>query len=319
MHYTDYYATLGLNQTASPQEIRKAYRRLAKDYHPDTHPGDRFAEKNFKDLNEAYEVLGDEQKRSRYDQLSAHWSQYQHFEQPDEPAQEPARERTKGPRGDELFDLNFSDFFETFFGEQSNAFWHQHAPAPAGTEPPLDEPPESAAEEAPAQDADLSYFAEITLEEALSGTRRRIQVRENQELRNIDVKIPSGVVEGSRVRVGGRSGNYYLEIRLLPHPVFEAEGRQLRVKVSAEEYQALLGDRLKVPTLTGSVQMKIPAGSQNGQIFRIRGQGLAQLRQPDKRGDLLVQLDVKIARDLSEAERELIERFRDLRQARSRV
>lgn len=355
MRYTDYYATLGIGQSASEQEIRKAYRRLAKDYHPDTHPGDRAAEQKFKELNEAYEVLGDRQKRVRYDQLGAHWNQYQQDldAEPDTGPKE--RRRQKPDQGAEIFDLNFSDFFEAFFSDQANAFWDQHgsgktaapeekakkakaeakdtpkdgakskeakdtakdaAKEPAGKAGAKSKStPESEPESESAQ-PDLQYLSEISLEESLSGTKRRIQVREDRELRTIEVKIPAGVKDGSKVRVGSSVGNFFLEIKLKPHPVFSVEGKHLRAGVSAHEYEALLGSLLTVPTLTGTVQMKIPPGSQGGQTFRIRGQGLPDLRQPEQRGDLLVSLEIKIAKNLSEEERSLIEKFKALRQAK---
>lgn len=364
MRYTDYYATLGIGQSASEQEIRKAYRRLAKDYHPDTHPGDRAAEQKFKELNEAYEVLGDRQKRQRYDQLGAHWNQYQQDLDAEPDAGPKERRRQKPDQGAGIFDLNFSDFFETFFSDQANAFWDQHGSSQtagpeekakktkadakdaakdtskdgakdtkdgakpkeakdtakdAVKEPAGKAKSKSTAESGPefaSAQPDLQYFSEISLEESLSGTKRRIQVREDRDLRTIEVKIPAGVKDGSKVRVGSSVGNFFLEIKLKPHSVFSVEGKHLRAGVSAHEYEALLGSQLTVPTLTGTVQMRIPPGSQGGQTFRIRGQGLPDLRQPDQRGDLLVSLEIKIAKNLSEEERGLIEKFKALRQAK---
>ncbi|HEY9841334.1 MAG TPA: J domain-containing protein [Candidatus Obscuribacterales bacterium] len=313
MKYTDYYATLGIEKSASEQDIRKAYRRLAKDYHPDTHPGDTGAELKFKEINEAYEVLSDRNKRVRYDQLGDNWNQYQDLGTGFSGFGGGSRRngRHKVEFGSQIFDLNFSDFFETFFGDQAGSFWEQHG----GQRPPDEAPPEPAPQSGQSEQADLQYTAEILLEEALSGTKRRIQVREDNELRTIDVKIPAGVKDGSKVRVGSNSGNFFLEIKLRPHQVFQPEGNHLRCSLAVMEYEALLGSTRTVPTLNGSVQMKIPAGSQAGQTFRIRGQGLPELRHPEQRGDLLVSLEIRISKNLSDEEQALIERFKTLREA----
>lgn len=312
MKYSDYYATLGVAKSASEQEIRKAYRQLAKAYHPDTHPGDQTAEKKFKEINEAYEVLSDKQKRSRYDQLGANWNQYGDLGDAFSGFGQEGF-HGKGHRvefGSQIFDLNFSDFFETFFGDQANSFWDRHTGSrPRGEEPRTESSASTASEQ------DLQYTAEISLEEALEGTRRRIQVLENDVLKTIEVKIPAGVKEGSKVRVNSETGNFYLEIKLRPHPVFRADGNALRCSFTVYDYEALLGTQKTVPTLQGSVQMRVPAGSQPGQVFRIRGQGLPDLRHPEQRGDLLATLEVKVCKDLSQQERELIEQFRALRES----
>lgn len=306
MKYTDYYASLGVNKDASEQEIRKAYRKLAKDYHPDTHPNDPVAEKRFKEINEAYEVLSDKDKRSRYDQLGANWQQYSDL---GDIFGGQGRHHSRGESGSRIFDLNFSDFFETFFGEQANAFWDQRGPhshdAGGGFGGQFRQQRQAPQE--------IQYSAEISLEEALQGTKRRIQIRE-ETLRTIEVKIPPGVKDGSKVRVS--SGNLQLLIRIKPHPVFSVDGNSLRCSLSVLEYEALLGCTKTVPTLSGSVQMKIPPGSQAGQTFRIRGQGLPDLKNPTLRGDILATLEIKVSKNLKDEERELIERFKALRESR---
>ncbi|PKL75280.1 MAG: hypothetical protein CVV27_16205, partial [Candidatus Melainabacteria bacterium HGW-Melainabacteria-1] len=194
--------------------------------------------------------------------------------------------------------------------DQAGSFWEQRGPQGESAEPvkPVE----------PVQD-ELQYTAEISLEEALSGTRRRIQVYENEELHTIEVKIPVGVRQGSKVRVGSQSGKFFLEIQLRPHPLFSAEGNTLRCSLVVMDYEAMLGASKTLPTLSGSVQMKIPPGAQPGQIFRIRGQGLPELRSPEQRGDLLATLEIRVSKNLSEAERELMERFRELREAQEEV
>lgn len=320
MHYTDYYATLGLEKAASEQDIRRAYRRLAKDFHPDMHPGDQVAEKKFKEISEAYEVLSDRQKRIRYDQLGVEWNQYQDIGESF--GERPGKGR-QVEFGTQIFDLNFSDFFETFFSEQAGSFWEQqgtqtqarpdHASGEPGDEPADDLYQELEEDDTP--QPDLQYTAEISLEEALQGTKRRIQVFEAEQLHTIEVKIPAGVKDGSKVRVGSQSGNFFLEIRLRRHSIFEPDGNNLRCSIPLLDYEAMLGTLKTVPTLHGSVQMKIPAGSQAGQTFRIRGQGLPDLKQPEQRGDILATLEIKVSKNLTDEERSLIERFKLLRDA----
>ncbi len=308
MNYTDYYATLGLDKTADESQIRKGYRNLAKQYHPDTHPGDQQAEKKFKEINEAYEVLSDKQKRSRYDQLGADWNQYGDLGDifSGFGAQEGSSRGHRVEFGSQMFDLNFSDFFETFFGDQANEFWDERS----GSSKHNQNDPTSEFE--PTSEG-IQYQADISLEEALEGTRRSIQIRE-ERLKTIEIKIPAGVKEGSKVRVNNESGQFYLVISLKPHPVFQVDGNSLRCQVKLQDYDALLGTLKSVPTLKGSVQMKIPAGAQTGQVFRIRGQGLPDLKHPGVRGDILASLEVQVSKNLSESERNLIERFKSLRE-----
>lgn len=309
MKYTDYYASLELDKSASEQDVRRAFRRLAKDFHPDMHPGDRSAEQKFKEINEAYEVLSDRQKRARYDQLGANWNQYQDL---NDAFDANRRERRKVEFDSEIFDLNFSDFFETFFGQQAGEFWEERGVPREQAEPEAQAKPAEEPVEAPPE---LQYTAEISLEEALNGTRRRIQVLEDEDLHTIEVKIPPGVKQGSKVRVG--SQNFYLEILLRPHPIFTPDGNSLRCSLSLLDYEAMLGCVKTVPTLGGNVQMKIPPGAQAGQTFRIRGQGLPDLRQPEQRGDILASLEIKVSKNLSEEEKSLMERFRALREGRA--
>jgi DnaJ-class molecular chaperone len=308
--YTDYYASLGLEKEASDKDIRQAYRRLAKDYHPDTHPGDVVAEERFKAITEAYEVLGDPQKRSRYDQLGINWQNFAEFADSFEAGR---KHKHRVEYDSQIFDLPFSDFFETFFGEQAGGLWSKHADQ-MGHEPPLHLRGE---ENNNTPDSDISYTAQVTLEEVLAGTKRRIQLHEDQELKTLEVKIPAGVKEGSKVRIGSASGNFFLEIHLRPHPLFVPEGQHLRGSLQVLDYEAILGTSKPVKTLTGTIQMKIPPGSQSGQVFRLKGQGLPQLKQPDQRGDLLISLDIKISKDLSAEERLVIEQFKVLREARN--
>jgi len=296
MKYSDYYATLEIEREASEKEIRTAYRRLAKDYHPDTHPGDPVAEEMFKAINEAYEVLSDPEKRSRYDQLGINWQDFAEFA---ESYHSSRKHKQRVEYGSQIFDLPFSDFFDTFFGDQAGGLWDKRAEVP------------------PSPSSDLSYTAQVTLEEVLHGTQRQIQLNHNDPSQTFDVTIPPGVKAGSKVRIGKGPEPLFLEIRLRPHPLFAPEEHHLRGSLQILDYEAMLGCSKAVKTLTGQIQLKIPPGSQTGQIFRIKGQGLPQLKQPEQRGDLLIVLGVKTSTGLNPEERLLIERFRALREAHS--
>ncbi|MBT9546175.1 MAG: J domain-containing protein [Candidatus Sericytochromatia bacterium] len=309
MKYSDYYATLSLDKAASEKEIRTAYRRLAKEYHPDTHPGDAVAEERFKAINEAYEVLGDPDKRSRYDQLGVNWQDFAEFA---ESYHASRKDKQRVEYGSQFFDLPFSDFFETFFGDQAGQLWDKHADHPV-PEPPSQLRPEPTLSSA----SEISYTAQVTLEEVLQGTKRRIQLNENDQLKTLEVKIPPGVKEGSKVPIGSKASHLFLEIRLRTHPLFLPEEQNLRGSLQILDYEAMLGCSKAIKTLTGQIQLKIPPGSQGNQVFRIKGQGLPQFKHPEQRGDLLIVLGVKTSTGLNPEERLLIERFRVLREARS--
>ena len=315
MKYSDYYAALGVEKNVTEQALRKAYRQLAKAHHPDRHPGDDEAERRFKEINEAYEVLSDPDKRLRYDQLGANWNQYGDIgDEFSGFSRRPGSQKHRVEFGSQIFDLNFSDFFETFFGPSSGSFWEQHTHRFEEPELGFQQRRKSKA----TTGGDIEYTAEISLEEAMTGTKRRIQIREDHELKTIEVQIPAGVKEGSKVRVNSPNGHFFLCIKLRPHPVFKGDGNSLRRNLLVMDYEAILGVSKNVDTLNGSVQMKIPAGSQAGQTFRIRGQGLPDLKHKDQRGDILVTLEVKTSKNLSDEEQRLITRFRDLREGKSK-
>jgi curved DNA-binding protein len=277
---------------ASAKEIKRAYRRLARELHPDRNPEDGTAEERFKEVNEAYEVLGDPDKRQKYDRLGANWRQW---------------ERMGGdPRGSdfgrwgtrvEYADLDdilggsggFSDFFQNIFGRR--------APASSGYGP--------RARPAPAREQPV----DVTLEEACAGTRRVVSV----DGRRLEVKIPPGVDTGARVRVGVPGGDLYLRVRVLHHDLFERRGDDLHCDVPVDLYTAILGGDVRVPTLTAAVNLKIPRETQGGRTFRLRGQGMPRLRQPERRGDLLARVRVVIPEALSDEEQAL---FRELARAR---
>lgn len=305
MRYTDYYAILGLEKNAEAKDIRQAYWRLAKAYHPDIHPGDPEAEQKFKEINEAYEVLSDPQKRARYDQLGAHWQDFSDFVESFNAQQ---RQRHQVEFDSELFDLSFSDFFATFFGEQAEKFWDKYTSVLK--QEPLSVIQKGTKGEDPKE---TRHSVQVSLEEVLHGTRRQIQIHENRQLKTIDVKIPPGIKAGSTIQI---RHHHFLEIHYASHPRFVVEGPHLHGQVSIMDYEAMLGTRKVIDTLTGQMQLKIPAGSQAGQVFRLRGEGLPLFTQAKKRGDLLLTLQIETSRNLSATEQELIQRFRQLREKR---
>jgi len=308
MEYKDYYKILGVDRNAEEKEIKKAYRKLARQHHPDVNPGDKVAEERFKGINEAYEVLSDPEKRQKYDQLGSSWQQWQRtgrdpggfdWSQWSSGAQPGGGVRVEyrdlGDLGDIFGGRDFSDFFQSVFGGMG------------------------APQARPRRGQDYTQPVEITLEEAFQGTTRMIQ----KDGRRLEVKIPPGVKTGSKVRVagegspgmaGGTSGDLYLEVVVLPHSTLEREGDDLRCELPVDLYTAVLGGEVEVPTLGGGVMLKIPPGTQGGRTFRLRGKGLPNLRNPKKRGDLYARLRVQVPKKLNPREEELFHELASLRQ-----
>ena len=311
MDFKDYYATLGVAKSATDKEIKTAYRKLARKHHPDVNPGDKAAEAKFKEINEAYEVLGDPDKRKKYDELGANWRMY---EQAGAGAGAPFDQggwtvnMGGGPGGfrtmteDEMREMfgtdnPFSDFFNTFFG---------------GAAPEAGRRPRGGRARA-RKGRDLEHEITLTLEEADQGTMRRLALKHDGRARTVDVRIPAGVGDGSRVRVagegehgagGGASGDLYLRIRLAPHSQFERRGRDLYTKVPVPLTTAVLGGEVDVPALGGrTLRLKVPPTTQNGQVFRLRGQGLALAGKNGERSDLYATVDVQLPRQLSPEQR----------------
>jgi DnaJ-class molecular chaperone len=328
MEFKDYYQTLGVSKTASDKEIKQAYRKLARKWHPDVNPGDKSAESRFKEINEAYEVLGDADKRKKYDELGANWRMYEQAQQQGQPwpggADSPFGQggawtinmggpggyRTMSPEEmEEMFGESdpFSDFFKTFFGGGGGGGGGARG---RGSRAPRSQ-----------KGQDIEHDVELTLEEAYHGATRRISIKEGGHARSVDVRIPVGVKEGSRVRAagegasganGGKSGDLYLRVRIRPHPVFEREGPDLRVKVAIPVTTAVLGGEAQVPTITGSVRLRIPEGTQNGQIFRLKGHGMPAVGRPDERGELYATAEVQVPRTLSREQRQHYEELAKL-------
>jgi curved DNA-binding protein len=298
MDYKDYYKILGVAKTATEKEIKAAFRKLARKHHPDVNPGNKEAEARFKEINEANEVLGDKEKRKRYDELGANWNAFGH-----EAPQGRPWPGGGGVRVD-FEDLGgaggFSDFFRTFFSGGGGAGF-------GGFE---------GAEEGASAGSDAEGEVDLTLAEVFRGTTREVSVGGTR--RRVEVKIPPGVRDGSRVRVageggrgaGGRRGDLYLRVRVAPDPTFERKGDDLQTTLRAPLTAAVLGGEAQVPTLEGTVGIKIPAGTPAGQVFRLRGHGLPKLGARGERGDLLATLAVELPRTLTAKQRELFEELR---------
>ena len=305
MEFKDYYATLGVAKSASEKEIKQAFRKLARKLHPDVNPGDKKAEARFKEINEAYEVLGDPAKRRKYDELGANWRMYEQTPPPP-PGGAPFGAgggfRTMTPEEmEELFGNQnpFSDFFTTFFG--------------GGFE---GEPTRRGGARGRArqrQGRDVEHEIELSLEDAYHGATRRLALKHDGHARTVDVRIPAGVGDGSRVRVAGEgeqgaggasSGDLYLRVRVAPHPVFERKGRDVYVKVPLPVTTAVLGGEAEVPTLAGrTVRLRIPPLTQNGQMFRLKGYGMPAVGKPEEKGDAYARVEAQLPTQLSAEER----------------
>jgi curved DNA-binding protein len=292
MDYKDYYKILGVERKASADEIRKAYRKLAMKYHPDRNPGDKAAEERFKDANEAYQVLSDDQKRARYDQLG---SAYNNWQGRGAPGNFDWGQWTSGGRVN-MDDLNemfggggidsFSDFFRSIFGGMGGASFSTSGRArpSTGYQQPLT----------------------ISLDEAFHGTTRQLQ----SESRRLEVKIPAGVKTGSKVRVANaapQGNDLYLVIEVADDPRFERDGDDLRTTAAVDAFTAMLGGEAEVETMAGKVKMNIPAGTQPEQVFRLAGRGMPHVKNRNQKGDLYVRLKVQVPKYLSTKQRELIE------------
>ncbi len=327
MEFQDYYATLGVPKNASDADIKKAFRKLARQHHPDLNPADKTAEAKFKSVNEANEVLSDPEKRKKYDELGSNWRAY------DQNAQPPGgsgpdfrahggqrRSRTVTPddmrdafggRGAAAGDDPFSDFFHTFFSSGFGAAAdHRHAGRSSRA----------------FKGRDIEQPLDVTLEEAFLGTTRRLQTDVGGKPRVVEVRIPAGIRENSRIKVAGEGerapnidaqpGDLFLVARIAPHPRFDRRGHDLYIRVPVPITTAILGGEITVPTLSGSVlRLRIPEMTGNGRVFRMKGHGMPVARKTDERGDLYATVDVALPASLSDEERKHYEALRDLAQS----
>jgi DnaJ-class molecular chaperone len=344
LEYKDYYKILGVGKNATQEEIKKAYKTLARQYHPDLNPNDKKkAEEKFKEINEAYQVLGDAEKRSKYDQLGYNWDRISSKDQW-------ARRGYAGAGSTNFGGTNFSDFFETFFGGHGGA-------AGINFEDLLGGFGNRRAE--PEYNADQESDIEITLPEAIDGTKRLINIpsvdvcnvcggngyigrtasykgrnisSQNicpqcngtgyvQRNKTIEVKIPKGVKHGSKIKLAGqgtisphsgKKGSLYLNIKIKPSPPFTAKNEDLYLELPVYPFEAILGKSVNIPSPTGGeISLKIPAGAQSAQLLKLKGKGI---QSTSRLGDLYVRINIAIPDNMSSEERRLMEEWQKLRE-----
>lgn len=308
MEFKDYYKILGVEKNATTDDIKAAYRKLAKKYHPDKNPDDKTAESKFKEMSEAYEVLKDPEKRKKYDRLGSNWKQYHHAGSGN--ADDWFRQYSAGGQGSSFHfsgDINdlfgnvggFSDFFESFFGggrtqrKSGSSFWN-----------------------APQKGSDYQATLNISLEDAYKGAEKEIQI----DGRKLKIKINPGVKSGKKLRLknlgeepvgGGEKGDLYLTIQVLDHPYYERKGDDLYYNLDIDILTAVLGGKKELQTLDGrKINVNIPKGTDSGTILRIKNMGMAVGENQFIRGDLFVKIAVKVPKNLSKEETELFENLK---------
>jgi molecular chaperone DnaJ len=333
----DYYSILGVSRSAADKDIKATYRRLARQYHPDVNPGNKSAEERFKQINQAYEVLSDPEKRKKYDQYGEGW---EHAEQYAEAARQQQQQAQRGgfrftqePGAEDAFaseEPDLASLFGNLFGGRAGASGRKSSRVRKGQ--------------------DVEYQIELTLEEAFNGTMRNISLQSEipcsacrgtgriqglpcsvcrgsgstPQVKRLEVKIPAGVEDGSRVRIagkgepgagGGTAGDLFLVVSLRKHNLFERKDNDLYTDLPVPLTTLMLGGEVQVPTLKGSkLALKIPAETQNGKVFRLSGQGMPVLGSTAK-GDLMVTIKVVLPRSLSAEEKALFNRLREIRPA----
>jgi curved DNA-binding protein len=298
VQYKDYYQILGVPRTATADEIKKSFRKLAREFHPDVAKDKKKAEEKFKEINEAYEVLSDAAKRKKYDELGADWKSGAEFRPPPGAGGFGGGTGYRGrPMSAEDFSTHFggtgfSDFFEQLFGSRMRG---QGFGGHGGFE-----------DESAAERQDIEGDILVTLEEAKRGSLRTVTVRRENRTDSHQVKIPAGITEGQKLRLSGRGehgGDLYLRVRLAKHPDFEVDGHNLVYELELAPWEAALGAEIAVPTLDGRVNIKIPAGTASGQKLRVRGRGLG------KDGDLFVVTKIVVPGKISDVQKKLWEQL----------
>lgn len=340
MEVKDYYEILGVPRSADEKEIKKAFRKLAQQYHPDKNPGDAAAEQKFKEINEAYTVLSDADKRAKYDRFGSQWEQYgrmngggygpggpgmggmggAHQVTPEE-LDEILRQMglggfrsagAAGSRGGSRGGGGFSSFFDALFGgagaSPGGFDYRTYGDPRTGGDPRMGGDPFGGMHTEP-RTAEVPV--QVTLQEAFTGTTRMLEATDGSRF---EVNIPRGVKTGSKVRMrnAGGQGDIVLKVEVLPDAAFTRDGDNLRVQVPVDLYTAVLGGEVQVPTMERPVMLNVPAGTHGGRTFRLRGLGMPSLRNPDEWGDLLAEVQIRVPSGLSERERQLFEELRTL-------
>jgi curved DNA-binding protein len=303
MATTDYYSTLGIDRKASDKEVKKAYRKLATQFHPDKTKGNKAKEDRFKEISTAYQVLGNPEKRRQYDALGSDWEQFQQsgssyedFMEMKNRYQRQAQYAGQGKEGYSSYGGNrdFSDIFESFFGGRGSGYSERQGGFPG---------------------ADVSGEISISLQEAYIGTERLLEVEGNK----IKLKIKPGAYTGLRLRAKGkgqkggqgRHGDLYVKVKVEPHPLFERKGDDLYMNADLDMFSAMLGGQLEVNTISGKVNIALKEGTQNGKMVRLKGKGMPVYGSAGKYGDLFVRLDVKLPVRFTAGQKEKIKELRN--------
>ncbi len=306
--YKDYYEILGVPRSATEKEIKTAFRKLARKYHPDTNKNNKDTEEKFKEINEAYEVLGDSDKRKKYDTLGNHFRGGSDFTPP--PGFDFNFDFSKGFTKTQ--DSPFSDFFEILFGEAlrersspfQETFTHTHTRSQTKRR---------------GEDQYIDLY--LSLEEAYKGTSRKIDINvPDRESKRLEVKIPPNVRENSKIRMageglpgrnGGASGDLYLVVKLRAHPFFKIDGDDINSEISITPQEAVLGSEIEIPTIDTPVKMIVPPGTQNDKVLRLRGKGLPHQKR-EGRGDHFVKVKINIPTSITDDEKKLYQELAKL-------
>lgn len=303
MKYKDYYATLGVSKDADEKEIKQAYRKLARKYHPDVNPGNKEAEEKFKEISEANEVLSDKKKRAKYDRFGqgGQWADMADFGGPGGMRYEYT---DLGNMGFDVGGSGFSDFFEMLFGPGAGAGFGASGGRTRRN----------------VRGDDVEAQIEVALEEAYEGASKAFSIAavRGQKPQRLEVKIPAGVKDGSKIRLAGKgapgptgvNGDLYLIVKMKPNSSFERKGDDLYRDVAVPFVTAALGGEIQVPTMKSRVTMKIPAGTQGNQTFRLTGQGMPRLGKSG-RGDLYARIRISVPKDLSDEQKEMVRKLSD--------
>ncbi len=292
----DYYQLLGVNRNAKPEEISKAFKKLARKYHPDFNHGDKNAEERFKEINEAYDVLKDPEKRKLYDQFGHDFENARHFS-----GQQGGGGGHFTFNGQDMGGADFSDIFENLFGGGRSA---------SGGFGSF-----GGFQQKPRRGRDVEAELPLTLQEALKGGKRKVTIQMPDGPKTLEITVPAGVRDGAKLRLsgqgdpspnGGPAGDLFLRVRYQPNSMFKVDGINLQSEVDITPWQAVLGAKVKVPTLEGDVELTIPPGTSSGRKFRLRGKGMGS---PANRGDLFVKTRIEVPSTLTPEEKELWEKL----------
>ncbi len=292
MDYKDYYKIIGVSKNATQEEIKKAFRKLAIKYHPDKNPGDKKAEEKFKEVSEANEVLGDVEKRKKYDELGNNWKQYQ--QQGDQFAGQ--RQQDFGHGGGR----DFSDFFESFFGSGFSGF------------------DQGGRQQRIRQGADKNAEMELTLQDAFYGVTKQVLI----EGQKVNLKVKPGIRDGQILRMkgkgypgvgGGSPGDLLITVKKRKDPVFEVKGDDLYFDQILDAITATLGGKISVKGYDKTISMEIPEGTDTNKIFRLKGMGMPLFENPESRGDAYVRIILRVPKNLNPEEKKLLKEFQTIR------